>query len=398
MIAHHFTVGYAQQTITPSLGRAVYLAGFGQNRLAQAVHDDLYVRALAMAFKGTRVVLAALDLLGLSRSHCREIDRRVNERAPDTRLILACTHTHHGPDTLGLWGPDTATPGIDPDYLASLKDKVVDTVLAALGQLQPAWLRSTSVCVPGVAKNARDPHIIDDELTCVQFCHPQRGAALASALIFPCHPEVLWEHNPHVTSDYPGFLRREVEAETGAPSLFFAGALGGMMTPDVEDHSFAEAETMGHALARAALDALRGVEATTVETLEHAGREFAIPMANPLFRLAMEGGLLPRALSDEGTVVTEANLLKIGPVWLAGVPGELLPRLGLALKADLRRAGAQVAGVIGLANDELGYILPKEDYVYPDDPFDPGDHYEETMSVGPEAGPRLLSTLRAILE
>jgi hypothetical protein len=56
-----------------------------------------------------------------------------------------------------------------------------------------------------------------------------------------------------------------------------------------------------------------------------------------------------------------------------------------------------VAGIVGLANDELGYILPKEDYVYPDDPFDPGDHYEETMSIGPEAGPRLRSAVRAML-
>ena len=397
MAADRFSVGYAQHTITPSLERQVYLAGFGQNRRAQTVHDDLYVRALAMVLEDTHVVLAALDLLGLSRNHCQEIERRVDERAPGTRLILACTHTHHGPDTLGLWGPDTTTSGADPDYIASLKDTVVDTVLAALGQSQLARLRSASVHVPGVAKNARDPQIVDDELTCVQCCHPESGATLATMLIFPCHPEVLWEHNPHITSDYPGFLRRRVEAETGAPSLFFAGALGGMMTPDVQDHSFEEAEAMGDTLAQAALGALRGVQATTVEVLEHARREFAIPMKNPLFQLAMAGGLLPDALTDEGMVSTEANLLRIGPVWLAGVPGELLPKLGLAMKADLRQAGAQVAGVVGLVNDELGYILPQEDYVYPEDPFEPGDHYEETMSIGPEAGPRLLAALRAML-
>ena len=390
-------VGYAHQTITPTLERPVYLAGFGQNRLAQSVHDDLYVRALALNWGETHLVLAALDLLGLSRHHCQEIGRRVNERAPDTYLILACTHTHHGPDTLGLWGPDMTTSGIDPDYLAGLEDEVVDTALAALGQLQPAQLRSASVHVPGIAKNARDPQIVDDELTCVQFCHPESGATLATMLIFPCHPEVLWEHNPHITSDYPGFLRRRVEAETGAPGLFFAGALGGMMTPDVQDHSFEEAETMGNLLAQAALDALREAEATGEEkNPSFFRREFAIPMENPLFQLAMEGGLLSNTLADEGVVITEANLLKIGPVWLAGVPGELLPKLGLALKADLRQAGAQVAGIIGLANDELGYILPQEDYVYPKDPFEPGDHYEETMSIGPEAGPRLLSTLRAM--
>lgn len=397
MPTDHFSIGYAQQTITPALDRMVYLAGFGQNRVAQDIHDELYVRAVAMTLGDTRVVLAALDLLGLSRIHCQEIEQRVNERVPGVRLILACTHTHHGPDTIGLWGPDVATSGTDGEYLAGLKSKIVDTIVTALGCLQPARLRSASVRVPGVAKNARDPHILDDELTCAQFCHAEHGAALATVLIFPCHPEVLWEHNPHITSDYPGFLRHQVETLTGSPCLFFAGALGGMMTPDVQDHSFAEAETIGGTLARAGLDALEGMEAVGVEALERDSHEFAMPMSNPLFRMAMEGGLLPNLLTSEGLVISEANLVKIGPVWLAGVPGELLPKLGLALKADLRQAGAQVAGVVGLVNDELGYILPQEDYAYPDDPFDPKDHYEETMSIGPETGPRLLETLRAML-
>jgi hypothetical protein len=393
----HFAIGYAQQAITPSLDRRVYLAGFGQNRVARDVHDDLYVRAVAMALGDTRVILAALDLLGLSRIHCQEIERRVNERVPGVRLILACTHTHHAPDTIGLWGPDAATSGTDREYLAGLKSKIVDTIVTALGCLQPARLRSASVRVPGVAKNARDPHILDDELTCAQFCHAEHGAVLATVLIFPCHPEVLWEHNPHITSDYPGFLRHQVETLTGSPCLFLAGALGGMMTPDVQDHSFAEAEAMGSALAQAGHDALKGTEAVDVEVLEQDLREFAIPMSNPLFRMAMEGGLLSKPLTGDGLVISEASLVKIGPVWLAGVPGELLPKLGLALKADLHRAGAHVAGVVGLVNDELGYILPQEDYAYPDDPFDPGDHYEETISIGPETGPRLLATLRAML-
>ena len=425
-------LGYAQQSITPTLDREVYLAGFGQNRLAQGVHDDLYVRALALNLGDTCLVLAALDLVGLSRLHCLEIEQRVVERSQgqvSPRLILACTHTHHGPDTIGLWGPDASTSGVDPRYLVTLKRRVVDTVMEALARLQPTGLRTTSVHVPGVAKNARDPQVVDDELTCLQFCRPGDGAAslpssldgaaslpssldgaaslpfslggggvLATVLLFPCHPEVLWEHNPQMSSDYPHFLRRAVEAETGAPCLFFAGALGGMMTPDVRDHSFEEAEAMGGVLARAALDALQEVEATPVDRLECVSREFAVPMENPVFHAAMRGGLLPHLLTEEGMVVTQANLLKVGSAWLVSVPGELLPKLGLAIKADLRRAGARVAGVIGLANDELGYILPREDYVYPEDPFDPGDHYEETMSIGPQMGPRLLATVRSMIQ
>jgi hypothetical protein len=390
-------IGYAEETITPSLARPVYLAGFGQNRTAESVHDGLYVRVLALELGETRLVTVALDLIGLGRHYCQEIERSVQEDAPGARLFLACTHTHHGPDTIGFWSPDMTTPGVDPEYLSRLKEKVATTALAALTTAQPALLRCASVQVSGVAKNARDPAILDEELTCLQFCHPDTSAPLATWLIYPCHPEVLWEHNPHITSDYPGPLRRAVEAETGAPCLFMSGAIGGMMTPDVEEHSFAEAEQMSRRLAHAALGTLSREQATPVQGLEHHRQEYTIPMTNPLFRMAMEAGLLPNLINDDGTITTEANLLRMGPAWLLGVPGELLPKLGLAFKAEMRGAGAGTAAVAGLTNDELGYILPQEDYLYPDNPFDPGDHYEETMSIGPEAGPRLATAVKHLL-
>ena len=60
-------IGYAQATITPALARPVFLAGFGRNRRAASVHDDLYVRALALREGDVTVVLAAVDLIGLAR-------------------------------------------------------------------------------------------------------------------------------------------------------------------------------------------------------------------------------------------------------------------------------------------------------------------------------------------
>jgi hypothetical protein len=61
-------------------------------------------------------------------------------------------------------------------------------------------------------------------------------------------------------------------------------------------------------------------------------------------------------------------------------------------------AGAPVAAIVGLANDEIGYILPADEFVYPDDPFAPGEHYEETMSIGIEAGPRLAEAVDSLIE
>jgi hypothetical protein len=390
-------LGYAQDIISPSLERPIYLAGFGQNRRAESVRDELTVRALALALGQNRVVVAALDLIGLGREHCQEIERRINAEAPGTRLLLSCTHTHHGPDTIGLWGPDVKTSGVNLEYLASLRDRVVGTALAALEYPEPAALRACSVQATGLAKNARDPEILDEELTCLQFCDPGTGRPRATWLVYPCHPEVLGEENPHITSDYVGALRRGVEAETSAPCLVMVGAIGGMMTPDVEEHSFAEAERMGQALAYAALEALADGLAVPVAHLMHTRREYVIPMTNPIFRIAIEDGFLPNPLNDDGTITTEANLLQIGPIWLFGVPGELFPELGLAFKTEMREAGAKVAAILGLTNDELGYILPRDVFVYPENPFEPGEHYEETMSMGPEAGPRLRAALSALL-
>ena len=87
-----------------------------------------------------------------------------------------------------------------------------------------------------------------------------------------------------------------------------------------------------------------------------------------------------------------------GPLWAAAVPGELLPELGLALKADLRAAGAGAAAIVSLANDELGYILRPQDFRYPLNPLRPGKHYEETMSVGKTIGPAVMEAVRALIQ
>jgi hypothetical protein len=389
-------LGYARQPITPDLDRPVFLAGFGNNRRATDIHDDLWIRALALRDADHTIVLTALDLIGLSRVHVLEIEQRSTAINPGMQLLLACTHTHHAPDTLGLWGPDDMTCGVDAVYLARLKDQVVETVCYALQEVQPVeTVKSAATPIAGWMKNYRDPDIVDNELTCLQFSATDR--VLATIAIFPCHPEVLWSENPVITSDYPHTLRRTIEEQTHAPCLFFSGALGGMQSPDVPERNFENAEAMGVALAQAGLQALTEAEPQGVEAFTHLRREYSVPLTNPVFYAAQQRGLLPSIVRGDGTLLTETNLLKIGATWFITAPGELLPKLGLALKVDLHRSGACEAAVIGLLNDELGYILPIEEFVFPDNPFEPGDHYEETMSIGPEAGPRLLEEARELI-
>jgi hypothetical protein len=391
------SIGYAQAVITPTLDRPVFLAGFGRDRRATAVNDDLFARVLLLDDGKSRLALVALDLIGLGRDHCLEVEQRIQERLGAVRVLIACTHTHHGPDTIGLWGPDTTTSGVDPSYLAALKETIVERVVAAAGTLRPVHsFKTVGTPVGGVVQNFRDPDIVDDELTCVQFL-AEDASVLATLLIFPCHPEVLWNDNPVITSDYGWGLRETVEAATGAPAIFFVGALGGMLSPKVEERSFAVAAEMGRTIGQAGLAALAGTQETAVQEIHIYSREFSIPLQNILFSLAVTAGLLPQIADERSEVITEANLVILGDCWLATVPGELLPKLGLAMKEQLTAAGATVPGVLGLANDELGYILPAEDFIYPKDPFNPGAQYEESMSVSAEAGPRWLAAMDQLL-
>ena len=388
-------IGYAQDVITPSLAKSVYLAGFGNNRRATTIHDDLYVRALAIQDGEKAIVLVALDLIGFFRPDVDEVIERI--QTSEVSVVIASTHTHHGPDTMGLWGTDDKTRGVDVEYMSALKKKIVDTITASLSTLKPASAKWTSVHVPGLAKNARNPEILDDELTLLQFT-TEDGKVLTTLFNFPCHPEVLWDMNPNITSDYVGFLRNEVEKQTGAPCIFFSGALGGMMTPDVKDHSFEEAEFMGKKLAEEGVKALSPVASNQLSVISVEKKEIKAKLTNILYKVAFRRKLLPDVRDRKGYITTETNLIKIGGLWLATVPGEMLPKLGLQLKAWMKEAGAEAAGVIGLANDELGYILPVEDFKYPWNPFKPGDHYEETNSIGKEIAPKVMDALKELIK
>ena len=305
-------VGNSQTVITPNLRRPAYLAGFGQNRRAESVHDDLYAHALALEMGDTRVVLVALDLLGLGRGFCAEAERRLREAESDVDLVIACTHTHHGPDTIGLWGPDPSQPGVDAEYMASLMDTIVRVASEALASVRPATLRANSTKVAGVAKNARDPEIVDIELSCLQFvdaASADGGAAnggsvtvLATWLTFPCHPEVLWDDNPHITADYVAAMRETVASSTGAPCLATVGALGGMMTPDMPGHTFDDAQAMGITLGEAALAALADAKAKPCRRLSYRRRSEPVSMDNPLFQMAAQAGLVSELMDSAGQV------------------------------------------------------------------------------------------------
>ena len=126
-----------------------------------------------------------------------------------------------------------------------------------------------------------------------------------------------------------------------------------------------------------------------------------------------------RAESATGYALwSEMTVLRLGELTLALIPGEIFPELvwggarepGLAedppLLCDIAEEyGAGKLLVVGLANDELGYIVPPSDFLvnetapYLDRIEDQygEDHYEETNSVGPECAVVIAETFEALM-
>ena len=105
--------GAARVEITPDLKNRgpVYMAGFGNNRVATGVHDDCTPAAWRLR-RPQPLVLCGVDSIGL---FCDDVDdpravkKNWRKQMPHlAHVVVAATHDHQAPDTMGLWGPPRA--------------------------------------------------------------------------------------------------------------------------------------------------------------------------------------------------------------------------------------------------------------------------------------------------
>lgn len=440
-----FEVGAAAVPITPEVGPGsppVWIAGYGNGRRATGVHDDLYARALVVEGEGGRIALVAVDLIGLFLESTRRAGRLVESlglglRAED--VVVAATHNHEGPDTMGLWGPSAQQTGLDLSYLDCVESSIAEAVRKAASAMRPAALRFGEIEVPADLNcDGRLPHVVDRRLLVMEASEPSSGHPIATLVGFASHPEILGRRNTLLTADYPGFLLRTLERERGGVGVFVAGAVGGLLNPRcvlMEDprtrqpaprDSFRNAELYGEALARLALAAASRSSLSARADVWVARREVTIALTNPRFQAGLDSGVIGAGrLRDrfrpgpggEWSFTTEVGLLRTGDGLFLLVPGEIYPELVLGGVPDPAEPGAdfpeappepallpRMRGpfnfVVGLANDEIGYLIPRRQWdTVP--PFAYGreqPQYGEVNSVGPLGGARVSAALHAILE
>ncbi len=433
-------VGFAQADITPNVERStVWIAGYGHGRRAVGVHDRIYVRAVVLHDGQRQIALACADLIGLQYQEVK----RIRKHLPEFHYVLvSSTHNHEGPDVIGIWGRTPMHYGVDPKYLDLVVKRTVEAIRQAQARLEPAEVLYGTAEDASLLKDARLPLALDPVLRVLVFRRPQDKSLLGLLVQWNCHPEAMDSENTFITADFVHWTVSELRSRYGVPVAYFTGAVGGLLTtPDeMKDSSgkvwkpgqWEYTALYGVAVARLAQQAIRQARPLRLVPFAVAAKPVAVPMHNPRFHLARSLGVLrregrqwtgdpeqlgpvvpPRKSVKQFAVETEVACLKLGQLWVAAIPGELYPEMiygqyqdPVEPNVDFPQApleptvkglfGSEPFLFIGLANDEVGYILPKRQWDTKA-PFAYGrdkPQYGEVNSLGPEAGPVLMNALR----
>jgi hypothetical protein len=429
--------GYAAVEITPPAG--VDMTGFiAREGPCLGRRDPLEVRALVFEDgAGRRVAVAACDLIGLGRHTVARVRRRVAAAAgiPPEGQLFNCSHTHAGPET----GVLTTIGAPDPAYLESLEARLGDALIAAAARLVPVRLHVGTTEVPDglvlnrVFRRIDDPGRYDRQLVAV------RVEPVATIVAFACHAVALGSRERYASADFVAPLRRALEGAgaDGAPAsgpVVYLNGCGGDVNPAGMDARGEDAcEALGLGLARAARTALAAAGPASGAPPVVDGRQEWVTLPFQPLRTPGEAATIlaagqeriatqsPGSPAYRGTRVTdveyplrllrlhygsetlpevraEVQALKIGPLAVVALPGEIFSSLGRAIKAG-SPFGAPRTLVAGWANDNVGYVPDAEAYPLGGYEVDLASrYYGHPAGWAPEAGQGLVATATRLLE
>lgn len=434
-----FTVGFGRCVMLPEDidKKKYYIAGYGENNPARGVIDPQYAHAIWIDDNTGRggVLFVSLDVVGLLNKDVNKIRDRLSSFSEKTgcRSINVCsTHNHAGIDTMGIWGR-LPFSGKDPAFMEILFNAVVNACEEAYKSRKYGDLYLGSIEVPDMQEDIRTPVVYSKTLTRFRFV-PQNGENEIWMLNFASHSESLQGCNHLVSADFPCYLRERIKSKTEADVVYTVGAIGGMISMDIPDedklrkeHRLLEStRNIGYKLADYAVSIKD--ETKLCPCVNYARREFYAPAENTILTLACYIGLLEAdkyadpSLPRHLCLKSEISLFEIGGKKMLLLPCEIFPELvfGGFLSAEDSATGKGAEAnpptladivddneilVLGLANDELGYVVPPNDFVlHPTAPYLENGrdkhnrrHYEETNSLGPDTAFVLADNLKSMI-
>ena len=361
--------------------------------------ERIRARALAVGDGKNTVVIADIETQGVFAAYelgaygLRDMATKAAALTgiPADHILIASDHTHHGPDTIGAWG------GVSEDYLKLVFDQTVRAITTAYAQRQFANVRAgvsdasdliyNQGCTEALNQDKTPaytgPDVCPvpgkDGLMRVVQASALSGAPVATLVVFAAHSTT--NMGNAVDGDWPAFLGDAMAAKYGGVGIGMEGANGGTQ-PCRPSCSFTDPHNPGynedrfHAIrdnymAHVA-HALSNTVPVTGPVAAATGyiREAVIgPFVNALFIGGKHFGTdLMRSHDNPWmvgqTVRTVVSDIRIGNVLFDGTPGEGFAaiRSGVASAVDEGGSGPKFVIQLGLANDQLGYLIAPMSY------------------------------------
>lgn len=284
------------------------------------------------------------------------------------------------------------------------------------------------------------------------------GRPFAVVVNFACHPVVLgWAHSA-IDADFPGIVCDSVERATGATCLFLQGAAGNVLPLAAFFDEPGPERAFGERLAHEALAAHSRLRTTVTDIERRVGNRSVTPMIlyrhqprdpqppQPIAALTRMVRFPLKALPSLATVEQELDrhqsdlaraeaagespamlnplryhvmwaqtavaklregraetfiegllqVLRIGDVAIAAVPGEPFSEIGVTVK---ERSVAPYTVFCGYSNEYLAYFPTAAEYPYGG--YEPGySHHNSTLleQVAPDCEELIVSNLLAMIE
>lgn len=392
--------GCAKVNITPPLG--IRLTG-SKGEPSDHILDELHAKALVLDDGCTTIAIVSADLLYVPLEEITDPVRAIvkeNIGIPETHVLVCATHTHSGPEVFrkSKLSPDSQVSAskIDESYLQTLIRKMAGSVLLAHRNMEEVKIGAARGESPEIVYNRR-PKLADgsvkmaftlpaeviatrgvqagpdgsvkatftlppdeEELTfglidpevLVLRVEKTTGEIVSSIVNFACHPVSIYPSMSYsISADYPAYAARVVEQMEGGTCLFVLGAAGDIVPIERGE---APRERLGKALGGEALRKLQFVPTSSDVTLAALKRAITFPLKE-----SPASGETAEADTSSGELSTEIQVLRIGDIYILGLPGEILVEVGLQIK---ERAGLGKLLLISLANDSIGYVCHKEAY------------------------------------
>jgi hypothetical protein len=273
----------ARIDITPQVGHE--MGGYSSRKHGSTgLHDPLYATVLVIETDDNGIALVTCDLRSFASARVGEVAR---QKFGIKNTLIDVSHTHSGPLTWELRSP----------WYAQAEDKMVEAIGKAKAAEFPATLEMSAgriylghnrrKIIEGKGymwwRNAEKlpSHPVDPTVNALQVKDAE-GKTRAVLVNYACHPSVLGPDNYEYSADYPGAMKRAVEAQIpGATALFVQGGAGDINPYHDKEpvaHGFQAVDEMGQALGKYVVSILgrskpvNGPLRTTSEVLDVKNR------------------------------------------------------------------------------------------------------------------------------